>query len=161
MRRYRSRGILVDTNILLLYFVGKFNRDQVPKFKRTNQFTPEDFDLLVRLLSLFKRIATTPNVLSEVSNLSGQLDGSARTAYFREFARGIETLDERYVESAAASRMEHFPKLGLTDSAIFHCSKGQFLLLTDDSRLYELTERSGIDVINFNHLRQAAWMQPR
>ena len=33
MQRYRSRGVLVDTNILLLYFVGKFKREQVPNFK--------------------------------------------------------------------------------------------------------------------------------
>ena len=161
MQRYRSRGVLVDTNILLLYFVGKFNRDQVQKFKRTSQYTPEDFDILVWLLSLFKRVVTTPNILTEVSNLSGQIGDPARTAYFREFAQGIETLEEHFVESKIASQMDLFPKLGLTDSAIFQCARGQFLVLTDDSTLYWVTERSGIDVINFTHLRQAELLRPK
>ncbi len=161
MRRYHSRGVLVDTNILLLYFVGRFKREQVPNFKRTNQFTPEDFDLLDRLLSHFNRIVTTPNVLSEVNSLSAQLGEPAKTSYFSEFAKGIETLDEHYIESAAASRIEHFPKLGLTDCAIFQCAKGQFLVLTDDFRLYQLMDKSGVDVINFSHLREAAWTYPR
>jgi rRNA-processing protein FCF1 len=157
MQHYRSRGVLVDTNILLLYFVGRFKRELIPSFRRTDQFTPEDFDLLLRLLKRFQRIVTTPNILSEVNSLSAQLGEPAKTPYFQEFAQGIETLDEHYVESTAAARIEHFPKLGLTDCAILHCAKGQFLVLTDDSRLYQLMEKSGVDVINFSHLRAAAW----
>jgi hypothetical protein len=48
--RYSQKGVLVDTNILLLYFVGKVNRERVARFKRTEQFLPEDFDILLRLL---------------------------------------------------------------------------------------------------------------
>ena len=87
MQRYHSRGVLVDTNILLLYFVGKFKREQVPNFKRTAQFTPEDFDLLFRLLSRFDHIVTTPNVLSEVSNLSAQLGERRRLPIFESLPR--------------------------------------------------------------------------
>lgn len=41
--RYRQKGILVDTNILLLWFVGAVNRDRISQFKRTQKFSPEDF----------------------------------------------------------------------------------------------------------------------
>ena len=30
VERYCSRGVLVDTNILLLYFVGSFEPDEIP-----------------------------------------------------------------------------------------------------------------------------------
>ncbi|MHC4179441.1 MAG: PIN domain-containing protein, partial [Planctomycetota bacterium] len=155
--RHSSSGVLVDTNILLLYFVGSFNREQIPRFKRTNQFAVDDYDLLVRLLSRFARVVTTPNILSEVNSLSGQMGEPAKTEYFQEFARGIATLDEQYVASAAASQRSEFPKLGLTDSGILHLAGGKYLVLTDDFKLCQFLERAGVDVLNFNHIRLIAW----
>ena len=72
-QRYRSRGVLVDTNILLLFFVGSFERTLITRFKRTNQYRAEDYDLLCHFLSHFDRMATTPHVLSEVNSLSHRL----------------------------------------------------------------------------------------
>ena len=73
LQRYRGKGVLLDTNILLLYFVGAFNPEEIPRFKRTKMFTVEDHDTLVGILGYFEKIVTTPNILTEVSNLSGQL----------------------------------------------------------------------------------------
>jgi rRNA-processing protein FCF1 len=157
IERYHSGGVLIDTNILLLYFVGSYNRELIPRFKRTVQFTVEDFDLLVRLLSRFAQIVTTPNILSEVNSLSGQIGQPAKIAYFEQFARGIATLDEQYVASATASGLSEFPKLGLTDSGILHLAGGKYLVLTDDLRLCAFLEKTGVDVLNFNHIRWIAW----
>ena len=157
VQRYRSRGVLVDTNILLLHFVGGFNREQIPRFKRTQQFTVEDYDLLARLLAHFDSVITTPNILSEVNSLSGQLGEPVKTRYFQEFARGIGTLDEQYVESQTAAGLDEFPKLGLTDSGIMHLAKNKYLVLTDDFKLAQFLENAGIDVLNFNHIRPLAW----
>lgn len=30
--RYSTKGIIIDTNILLLYLVGSVNRERIPKF---------------------------------------------------------------------------------------------------------------------------------
>jgi rRNA-processing protein FCF1 len=154
--RYASRGVLVDTNVLLLYFVGRFRRERIRSFKRTSQFTERDFDRLARLLSPFARIVTTPNVLSEVSNLSGQLGDPEKTRYFRQFAREIAVLDERYVESTAASQDDCFSRLGLTDSAILRLAKDRFLVLTADAGLYDAAARARIDAINFAHFLESA-----
>jgi hypothetical protein len=67
--RYARKGILIDTNILLLYFLGSFDQDLIPSFKRTVQFTVEDYNTLLLLLQMFDRLVTTPNILTEVSNL--------------------------------------------------------------------------------------------
>jgi rRNA-processing protein FCF1 len=157
IQRYRSRGVLVDTNILLLHFVGRFNRELIPRFKRTAQFTVDDYQLLSRLLGRFDKIVTTPHVLSEVNSLSGQLGDPARTEYFGCFARDIATLDEQYVQSAAAAATNQFSRLGLTDSGIMLLAKGTYLVLTDDLKLTNYLERADIDVINFNHVRLAHW----
>lgn len=72
-QKYKNKGILVDTNILLLWIVGHVNRNRISKFNRTEQFLPEDYDLLVKLLNYFGQIITTPNILTEVNSLVNQL----------------------------------------------------------------------------------------
>ena len=155
--RYGSRGVLVDTNILLLHFIGQFDRSLVPHFKRTAQFTEEDFDLLMGLLARFKRIVTTPNVLSEVSNLSGQMGDPNRSACREQFARGIGVLEERYVKSVDAAQSTQFSRIGLTDSGIMLLAKGEYLVLTDDLTLAGFLQAAGVDVLNFNHIRWTQW----
>jgi len=153
MQRYRSRGILVDTNILLLHFVGSFDQSLIARFKRTERFTIQDFDLLEGMLARFDRVVTTPNVLSEVNSLSNQLGGAIKNGYFAEFARQIGLLHEEYVVSADVARHDCFSRLGLTDSGILHLVKDKYLVLTDDFALYGTLEKSGIDALNFSHLR--------
>jgi len=151
--RYQSRGLLVDTNILLLHFVGSFDRRLIPRFKRTMQFREEDYDLLTGLISRFRRLVTTPHVMSEVNSLSGQIGEPARTKYFAEFARQIAVLDEQYVPSATAAQVEQFVKVGLADSGILHLAGKRYLVLTDDARLFAILGHLGIDAVNFNHIR--------
>ncbi len=44
IHEYRPRGMLVDTNILLLFFVGSYNLRPITKFKRANQFSEQDHE---------------------------------------------------------------------------------------------------------------------
>lgn len=151
--RYFSRGVLVDTNILLLYFIGGYKPDEVPRFKRTRQFTVEDYYLLKGLLAPFKSVLTVPNILTEVNSLSGQMPQSAKEPYLGHFAKQVELLDEHYLASTDACRAEEFTKLGLTDSVIMELARDKYLVLTDDWKLYGYLESAGIDVMNFNHIR--------
>ena len=51
LSKYYSKRILIDTNILLLYLVGRVNRERITRFKRTAQFIPEDYDILLQFKS--------------------------------------------------------------------------------------------------------------
>ena len=157
IEKYASRGVLVDTNILLLFVVGAFDRELIPRFKRTSHFAPEDYDLLARLLRVFHRTITTPNVLTEVSNLTAQLGEPAKTGCMRLLAQGIALLDEHYVASAEAAPTALFPRLGLTDAGILLLAGGESLVLTDDLELFVALAKAGVDAINFNHVRAAGW----
>lgn len=155
VQRYRSQGVLVDTNILLLFIVGTFDRSLIARFKRTHQYTEQNFDLLVAFLTRFDRVVTTPNILSEVNSLSGQIGEPAKTRFFDHFSqkiRRIEAIKEEYVVSAEAAKIKHFSRLGLTDSGIAILVRGKYLVLTDDLPLYDHLVRGGIDAINFRHL---------
>jgi hypothetical protein len=154
LNRYKSRGVLVDANILLLHFVGSYDRSRLRQFKRTcDRYSAEDFDRLTWVLSRFDRVVTTPNILSEVSCLSPNWTEPARAQYFDTFAKGIADLSEHYVVSADVAKLSCFPSVGLTDAGIMQLAKGDYLVLTDDLELYGRLSNAGIDVLNFNHLR--------
>ena len=156
--RYARRGILIDTNILLLYFLGSFDPYLISNFKRTLQFTIEDYNTLLLLLQPFDRLVTTPNILTEVSNLSGQLGEPARTAYFSILAKQITLMEEHYIASRESVAEEEFIKIGLTDVCILKLPKDQYLILTEDFRLSQYLQHKSIDVINFNHIRPLGWV---
>jgi len=150
---YSGKGLLIDSNLLLLFFVGLHDRTRIEKFKRTAQFTIRDFERLAAFIRRFKEVVTTPSILAEVSNLLGQLPDKLRCAFFEHFANGLRNLDEHYTPSRELGDEKAFPKFGLTDTAILHAASGKYLVLTDDFRLAQYLEGLNIDVINFNHLR--------
>ncbi len=155
--RYRQKGILVDTNVLLLYFIATTNRERVEKFKRTETFLAEDYDTLVRILNYFSKIVTTPNILTEVNSLANQLGEPERTQCFTIFAQGISILEECYLESKTIASDQHFARFGLTDCSIVNFAREQYLVLTDDLKLANHLQQQGIDTVNFNNIRVYGW----
>jgi hypothetical protein len=151
--KYRQAGILIDTNILLLYIVGLTNRERVSKFKRTQQFTSEDFNLLSQILKSFQRIVTTPGILTEVNSLANQLGEPERSKCLQIFGREIGRFQEIYEPSQNISQLSDFQIFGLTDCNILHIAKESYLVLTDDLRLAATLQRKGIDTVNFNNVR--------
>jgi hypothetical protein len=155
--KYRNKGVLVDTNILVLLFVGATNRDRIAQFKRTQQFIPADYDTLNQVLQGFSKIVVTPNILTEVNSLLGQLGEPERGRCLAIFGQAIAGLDERYVVSQAVVAQDEFARFGLTDTGIVAAAKGAYLVLTDDLRLAVHLQTVGVDTVNFNNLRALGW----
>ena len=95
-------GILVDTNLLVLFVVGTMNRNRIKGFKRTRQYTRSDYDLLVRVLAQFDARYTLAHVLAEVSNLT-DLSGEERLAARRVVKETISILSETAISSVRAA----------------------------------------------------------
>ena len=104
-------------------------------------------------MQLFKQVVTTLSVLTEVSNLLGQLPDGIRLSAFERFSIGIQRFQEHFTPSCELAQQPSFPKFGLTDAGIVQSAKGKYLVLTDDFPLAGYLEHHGIDVVNFNHLR--------
>jgi len=155
--RYKSKGVLIDSNLLLLYVVGKYSPEKIAKFKRTSVYTVDDYLILEKIVRFFKMVVTTPNILTEVSNLARQLPEWIRKDYFDEFRKEIVVLNEEYIESRVVCNIEQFPKLGLTDGGIIEAARGNYLVLTDDFPLYNTLLNLDIDAVNINHIRAARW----
>jgi hypothetical protein len=62
-------GILVDTQLWVLYIVGSVNPERVGQFKRTRSYSLPDYYLLRSILRVHRRIYTVPHVMAEVGNL--------------------------------------------------------------------------------------------
>lgn len=154
IEQYRHKGLLLDTNLLLLLLIGTLQPTEITQFSRTRMFTTEDYDLLKLVVDDFQTFATTPNILTEVNNLSNKLSARLKTDYFRLFTAWIENTREFYIVSDDLSKHAEFTTYGLTDLSILHAAKDRFLVLTIDLPLTVLLQVSGVAVINFIHLRQ-------
>jgi hypothetical protein len=155
INRNKNKGVIVDANLLLVYIVGCINPDRLSKFTRTSQFDKNSFDLLYNLINEFNLIVATPNILTELCNLLGNLQEPERgkcLALVKNLTKNNEIFQEFYVESQIATDESCFTRLELTDSGIAHLAKGKFLVLTIDLDLHLHLLSLGIDSINFNNL---------
>lgn len=157
----RARSLLVDTNVLLLFLVGSLDPGLIAKHKRVNQFTIEDFQFLDGFLRRFGAILTTPNVLTEVTNLAMQIGGAAKQRLPALLAALLQkgAFEEHVAASNEASRIAEFRRLGLTDAGILLLTRKEWTVLTDDLPLYLALQVRGLDAINFHHLRERMWEQ--
>jgi rRNA-processing protein FCF1 len=153
----RKKKLLVDTNILLLYVVGSLSLDRIARHKRTDTFTIEDYRLLDRLLRESGGIVVTPNILTEVSNLLGHTDEKTRGSLLILLRSLVRISEEHYVRSLEAVEAAEFSRLGLADASILSSPTEDLTVLTDDLHLYLALQRRGVEVINFNHLRERFW----
>jgi len=150
------RVALVDTNLLVLLSVGSSDRSYIETHRRTAQFAPEDFDLLLSVLSSYNSILVTPNVLSECSNLCAYIGEPARTQVLATLKILTEDREELYVKSKDAACHASYLRLGLTDAAI-HIAAEQATVLTTDLDLYLSLLSAGKKAVNFNHVREWGW----
>jgi hypothetical protein len=154
VEQYRTSGILIDTNLLLLWFIGTFTPKLIPLFKRTKQFNADDHELLLTFIEPFKNIVTTPHILTEVNSLSNQLPNHLKPAYHTSTVPLYAHLSEVHIPAVSIITNSNVHEYGLTDIGIFLIAKDRYLVLTDDLRLSIFLATHGVDAINFNHLRQ-------
>lgn len=157
IRTYINRGIVLDTNLLILYIVGRFQKDLIGNFKRVAKYTPEDYELLFNFLALFKKKITSPHILTETTNILEGLNKKMNHQLFNFLRKLIYELKEFTIDSQIVVRTDCFLKFGLTDATISIIGTKKYLILTDDFNLYNFLIRQKIPAINFNHLRTIVW----
>lgn len=156
--RYRDRGILIDTNILLLYFIGFFNPERIAYSKRlkSNGYTKDDYELLRKLIMKFAYCVTTPFILTEAYGLLNQ-DKPVRDGSILASINVIQNLKESQPLSSRICVNPQYAKFGITDTAIIEIGPN-YLVLTDDLPLHSYLVNVNIDAINFTQLREMSWL---
>lgn len=158
--QHRARGILLDTNVLLLFLFAFYQPTMIGK-KRLEKYGSDDGALLVQYVDQFSRILTTPHVLAETSNLVGQIvGGRLRSELFTKlhplFCLSLPNSFEQCAIEGSHIDSQLFGRLGLTDSGLAALVKTKQLLLTDDLDLYLAAISNGGNAINFTHMREAS-----
>lgn len=147
-------GLLLDTNVLLLFLADAVSADFARRWSRTESFAEEHIAVMRAATSAAKRFVTTPHVLTEASNLAigGARYDEDRTRLnelLRAFALKTE---ERYVRAATVATDSRFTRLGLADMAhVFHRRRSRPLVVTDDAPLTRELEERGLPVANLSH----------
>ena len=157
IQRHLRSGVLVDTNLLLVYFIGLYDRisgyQVIDSFRYTKgKYSTGDFDILFALLDRFDNQVVTPHILTEVSNMLGHLLDPARETCFDLLKRTMPSLHEHGVSGIRLSENEVFTRFGVTDTSILEVA-GPYLVLTDDYRLAGYLNKIGIDALNFQHIK--------
>ena len=77
-------GYFVDANLLVLLVVGNVDQDLIAKHGRLEEYTAEDYETLLDLLSQTRQsqIYVTPNTLTEASNLLYRHGGTGAIPHY-------------------------------------------------------------------------------
>ncbi len=145
----------MDTNLLLLYSVGRYDPNLIPRFTtRLSRYDVEDYQLLRQFIGLFRKVITTPHVLTETINLIDKKSGRYSPVLSR-LASEVAIFDERYVSAAdiIAKNGHYLSTFGLTDLVLCELAQQSVVILTDDGAVGSLiTGKKGL-VLNFGQLR--------
>jgi hypothetical protein len=155
----RSKTLLVDTNLLLLLFIGGKDSSLISRAKTLSAFEEDDYDLLGDVInnSSFNRLVTTPHIMTEVSNLLGKERDDIRRLGREAMTEFLAKCTEHTDSSAILVSEPEFNRLGLTDVAIAVASRLPAFVLTADLPLYLYVSSCGLEAENFNHIRQGLW----
>ncbi len=156
INRNRKRGILLDTSPLLLLFVGTSDVNLVDRFKHTAKYTIRGYNLLTQLVDQFDRIITTPNILTETSNLLDYIPGGLEQNHCETIVKLMDFFKEEYTPSEEIFPHNKFYEFGLADLVTLECAKNKYLVLTDDRPLYGYLLNEKVDVIYFTELIKPA-----
>lgn len=150
IQKYKFKGLLTDTNLLLLYIVGSLNIELIGNFKRTAHYTIDDFYLVSDFIELFEKKIVTPHILTEVSDfIDNRQELQGLLKIFVE-----KQSEERYTESKIVVQNKAFTTFGLADTATMEIAKNSYLIFTDDNPLYGFLLNSKIDAVNLDQLRE-------
>jgi len=154
LRNARSKGILIDTNLLVLLVVGYVDRKRIPSFKRTSHYTPEDWDALTGVLEHVPRRYSIAHILAEASTLT-DMKGQELEEARAMLHDAISHMDELPFASLEACQSAYYRRLGLTDAAIVLVAKRQGCsVMTNDYGLYLALLQEGLSAIHFDDLHK-------
>lgn len=155
--RFRDKGVLIDTNLLLVLLVGNIDPRLIGKTARTEKYSRDDYERIRDVLAFFNRFIILPQVLTEAGNLLKRNCPTASILQdlhleFQRFVHGGETRESR-VLSRRITFHPAFPDLGYADAAILSTANGKYLVFTDDGPLQGVAWQFGLDVLPFEWLR--------
>jgi len=155
---YAGRGVLLDTNVLLVYLVGLANPGMIGVLKRTEAYSLDDHRMLRSLVGRFRRLIVTPHVLAELTNLAPSVEDRRVRYFFAHVVRVVGASREVHTEKGVLLNNPALPRFGFADLSVVEAARTiGCLVVTDDFKAAGLLRTSGCAVLNLNHLRGFSW----
>jgi hypothetical protein len=149
--QYRGKKLLLDSNLLLLFLIGTFDRSLITRFRRTTTFAETDFDILANFVHFFRHLTTTPQLLTEVASLANSLHGRLKPFWHLHFKQEAASLFEMYTPSIELMNQSAFLEFGLADASVLVAATDS-LVLTEDFRLSGFLRTQNLPVLNFRDI---------
>ena len=143
------RDVIIDTNIFILFLVGQINENKITNYSRNSIYSKEDYYFLLKILSEYDRIITSPNILTEVDNILNRITGEDKYRYLTIVKDIYRQTIEKYLKTDHVSQSWFFDILGVTDSAIIMMAKECDLLISGDSALCDYAKSVNIKTFDF------------
>jgi rRNA-processing protein FCF1 len=150
IQKYQRKGIIVDTNLMLLLVVGMYDLARIATFKRTCKYNVQIYKIVVAVVEQFQIRYTTPYVVTEVDNLSRNLRDDEWLAISGALRELVAASIELYSDSNALLRSPLHSQIGVADTSIAMIPDA--LVFTDDLPLYSRLQREGREALNLSHL---------
>lgn len=152
-------GIILDTVVLLLFFIGKYDINYIKDFGPTHLYSKDDYDLLNKIILPFKKIVITPQVIAEISNHSLKYLFDAKLQQYLcvvvDFLRNKDKMEEQHVmfENWVDKSISRLCSFGFVDMGMYEISKQKGIpILTDEEYLYNFSKRN-IPIIKFSIIK--------
>jgi rRNA-processing protein FCF1 len=154
-----AASLIIDTNILLLFFIGIFDPcylKECPLMTDNGKnYTKNHFELMKKILEIFlNKIIITPHVLSEINMLSRKRvkPESRMNSLFAKIIQQLERCREEHVELKIILENGGILKFGFTDISLIEAAKkNKWAILTDELNLY-VAYRESIAIIYFSSI---------
>lgn len=148
----KNKLVTLDCNVFLLLVIGSIDKKHIALFKRTNMFTEEDYDLLIKLIK-GSQVMLTPNVITEASNFLESYTYAKENLGLILLKNICDEIPECYEKSKTLVSNNGFMKFGLSDSSIINLCNVGAIAITIDLSLYGYLAGKSYQAINFNHVR--------
>lgn len=146
--------VLLDTNVLVPLVIGEADQSWIAGHKNLSKYDIAAFELAKSIVGNIDRLVVTPQVPTEVSNISVQgVREPRRTTVRKMFGVLAQKATERNLDCGLAVDDAAFLRLGLTDAVLLALAMMDSELITDDLDLYLEAKRRGLPVSNFTHMR--------
>lgn len=160
--RYRPEGLIIDTNILIVFLIGNYDRSFMDGCGIVNntdrKYTSSDIGLLKTIFRRFNKLVLMPQVIAELSNIAITKPnfGDRHLPYLESVISFLKKTDEGHQEYSCLWGMElkTLKDFGFTDMTMFEFAKKTGMpILTDEHMLYGYSLAKGVPVIKFQHIK--------
>lgn len=146
--------LLLDSNMIVLYCVGRVRRELVGEHRRTREYSEDDWNSLSSIIDVSRSISISSYSVAEASNLAE--NASHSIVVLDSLAKFVKRAEEVHTPVREAVEHSAFLRLGATDCALLCelAKNSSLLLMTKDLKLSLEAARLGLQVVNFAHLQE-------